>query len=221
MAQLGMLNMAHGAVLTFRRATSCVCKPDHIICLGPCRRWSGAPASGRGRARRSTASPSHIVGDALPLLRSRAFETSVFHRHHSASAPIAQRTSCSKLFGAYPLLQQPLVASDVVGRVPHPRPEHPRLIRLPALFDGAGGSCFSAAAPHRPRRPRHRAGCEAAHGSWACASAHVYALVLAMSGALAAISGIMVSSLTTLSPTMGAESMLSVHASASCRASTA
>jgi len=193
---LGMLNMAHGAVLTFGGYIA-----YYIITTLGLSPLVGAPAAVLVGAALGLA--IYVIA-ALPLLRTRAFETSVFIATIGIGAVL--ENVMLKLFGAYPL-PQPLAASGgiVVGRVHIPAQNILILIVSLALMALVAlllqrtriGRAVRATAQNR----------EAAQ-LMGVRVGHVYALVLAMSGALAAISGIMVSSLTTLSPTMGADPML-------------
>lgn len=193
---LGMLNMAHGAVLTFGGYIA-----YYVVTTMGLSPLIGAPAAVLVGTLLGLA--IYVVA-AKPLLRSRSFETSVFIATIGIGTVL--ENVMLKLFGAYPL-PQPLAAPGgiVIGRVHIPNQNILILVVSLALMALVAlvlkrtriGRAVRATAQNR----------EAAQ-LMGVRVGNVYALVLAMSGALAAVSGIMVSSLTTLSPTMGADPML-------------
>ncbi len=141
---------------------------------------------------------------ALPMLRSGEFETRIFIATIGLGSVL--ENVIQKVFGPQPLPQPLKAPGDVVIGAVHV-PNQNLLILATALLLMvlvAGllqrtriGRAIRATAQNR----------EAAQ-LMGIRVGQVYAIVLALSGALAAISGIMISSLTSLSPTMGAEPML-------------
>lgn len=193
---LGMLNMAHGAILTLG---GYICY--YVIAILGLPLVFGAPVA-------------MIVGGliglavyyvaALPMLRARNFETNVFIA--TIGLGVALENVILKLFGPYPLPQALTVGGGIIiGRV-HVPVQNLLILAVALLLmllvalllkRTRTGRAIRATAQNR----------EAAQ-LMGVRVGRVYAQVLALSGALAAVSGIMVSSIATLSPTMGADPML-------------
>jgi branched-subunit amino acid ABC-type transport system permease component len=193
---LGMLNMAHGAVLAFGGYIA-----YYVVTTLGLSPVLGAPAAILAGALLGLLL---YCAAALPLLRSPSFETAIFIATIGIGSVL--ENVILKLFGAYPL-PQPLVAAGSVrvGRVHVP--VNNLLILAVSLALMVGVALFLARS-RIGRAVRATAQSRDAAQLMGVRVGHVYALVLALSGALAAISGIMISSLTTLSPTMGGDPML-------------
>lgn len=193
---LGMLNMAHGAVLTLGGYTA-----YYVITTLGLPIILGLPAA---MVVGSLLGLAVYYTTALPILRSQNFETNVFIATIGVGAIL--ENVILKLFGPQPLPQPFGIGGGLlIGRVHVP---HQNLLILGiavilmvvvALFlqRTRSGRAIRATAQNR----------EAA-SLMGVRVGRIYALVLALSGVLASISGILVSSLTTLSPTMGADPML-------------
>jgi branched-subunit amino acid ABC-type transport system permease component len=193
---LGMLNMAHGAILTFGGYIAYYI--GTTLGLPPLLGGGAAVAVGAllGLA-------VYIVA-AQPLLRSRSFETSIFIATIGIGTVL--ENVMLKLFGAYPLPQPLAVGGDLeVGGVHIPY-QNILILAVSLLLMAAVALLLKRS--RIGRAVRATAQNREAAQLMGVRVGTVYALVLALSGALAAISGIMVSSLTTLSPTMGADPML-------------
>jgi branched-subunit amino acid ABC-type transport system permease component len=193
---LGMLNMAHGAILTFG-GYACYYA---IAALG-------LPLPlGLPFAMVVGAFIGLVIYHAAvrTMLRSRAFETTIVIA--TVGIGSALENLALKLFGAYPI-PQPLKVegSFAVGGVHIPNQNLTILVVAVILMVAIAlllqrtrtGRAIRATAQNR----------EAAQ-LMGVRVGLVYAQVLALSGALAAVSGIMVSSLATLSPNMGGDPML-------------
>jgi branched-chain amino acid transport system permease protein len=193
---LGMLNMAHGAVLTFGGYIA-----YYVVTTLGLSPLVGAPAAVVVGAALGLAI---YVAAARPLLKFRTFETSIFIATIGIGAVL--ENVMLKLFGAYPL-PQPLVASGgiVVGRVHIP---HQNILILVVSLALMALVAVLLKRTRVGRAVRATAQNREAAQLMGVRVGTVYALVLALSGSLAAVSGIMISSLTTLSPTMGADPML-------------
>ena len=193
---LGMLNMAHGAILTFG-GYACWWA---IAQLGP-PTLLGLPAALLAGAALGLAL---YFGVVAAMLKSRQFETNIIIA--TVGIGIALESVILKLFGAYPAPQPFAVGGGfTLGGVYIPTQN------LLILLTSIGLMVLVALLLERSRTGRAiRATAqnrEAARLMGVRVGA-IYAQVLALSGALAAVGGIMVSSLATLSPTMGGDPML-------------
>ncbi|HXU59844.1 MAG TPA: branched-chain amino acid ABC transporter permease [Verrucomicrobiae bacterium] len=193
---LGMLNMAHGVMLTIGGYASYYA----ITGLG-----LPLPAGLLG-AMLAGALVGLLIYHATvrPILRSAQFETTVIIATVGVGAVL--ENIVLKLFGAYPAPQPLAIGGDfAIGHVFIP---YQNLLILGVslllmllvgllLKRSRAGRAIRATAMNR----------EAAQ-LMGVRVGRVYAQVLMLAGVLAAVSGIMVSSLTTLSPTMGGDPML-------------
>lgn len=193
---LGMLNMAHGAILTF----------GGYACWWAIERLGLPIFLGLPVALVAGALLGLLVyfGLVAGMLRSRGFETNIIIA--TVGLGIALESAILKLFGAYPA-PQPFAVSGgfTLGNVYVPTQN------LLILLASIGLMVMVALLLERTRTGRairataqHR---EAAR-LMGVRVGRIYAQVLALSGSLAAVGGIMVSSLATLSPTMGGDPML-------------
>jgi branched-chain amino acid transport system permease protein len=140
----------------------------------------------------------------LPLLRAENFETNIFIATIGIGAII--ENLMLKSFGPYPI-PQPLGISGqvVIGNVHIPVQNILILVTALILMAAVAfllqktrtGRAIRATSMHR----------EAAQ-LMGVRVGQVYAQVLALSGALAAVSGVMISSIATLTPVMGGDPML-------------
>ncbi|TMJ44140.1 MAG: branched-chain amino acid ABC transporter permease [Alphaproteobacteria bacterium] len=180
---LNMLNMAHGALLTL----------GGYICYATITHLGLHPALALIAAALVCAFAGLIiyVFATLPLLRAENFETNIFIATIGIVAII--ENLMLKSFGPYPI-PQPLGISGqvVIGNVHIPVQNI--LILVTALI-------LMAAVAFLLQKTR-------AGRAIRATSMHRYAQVLALSGALAAVSGVMISSIATLTPVMGGDPML-------------
>lgn len=193
---LGMLNMAHGAVLTF----------GGYMCWWAVNGLGLPPLAGLPVALAAGALLGLMIygGAVWPMLRSRSFETNIIIATFGLG--IALEDLILKRFGAYPM-PQPLAASGgfTIGNVYIP------LQNLTILISSVLLMVVVALLLERTRTGRAiRATAQNREAArlMGVRVGQVYAKVLALSGALAAVGGIMVSSLASLSPTMGGDPML-------------
>lgn len=193
---LGMLNMAHGAILTIG---GYVCY--HVITVFGWW-WPLAPLAAMTVGALVGIGIFHVA--ARPMLRASNFETRIFIATIGLGTVLDN--TVLKVFGPQPL-PQPLQASGavIIGNVHIPYQN--LLILLVALLL-MGIVAWLLQRTRLGRAIRATAQNRAAAQLMGVPVRRVYAQVLALSGALAAVSGIMVSSLATLSPTMGADPML-------------
>lgn len=193
---LNMLNMAHGAILalggyvTYYVATTL-----------------GLPAPFAVVAAMAVCALAGLavyVIAAVPMLRSGEFETRIFIATIGLGAIL--ENVLLKLFGPQ-LLSQPLKApGDIqIGAVHIPN-QNLTILAVALLLMLAVALLLQRTRIGRAIRATAQSR-EAAQ-LMGVRVGQVYALVLALSGALGGISGIMISSLTSLSPTLGAEPML-------------
>ena len=193
---LNMLNMAHGAILTIGGYSAYAISQQ----LG----WR--PEFGFLAALIVGASIGLLifVATAWPLLKSRNFETNVFIATIGVGAVL--ENVVLKLFGPYAKPQPLNIPGGVkLGMVLVPYQNISILVvavvmmTLVALLlqRSRAGRAIRATAQNRDA-----AQLVGVH------VVRVYGQVLALSGALAAVSGVMISSLATLSPTMGGDPML-------------
>ncbi|MBZ9761259.1 branched-chain amino acid ABC transporter permease [Mesorhizobium sp. CA8] len=193
---LNMLNMAHGAILTL----------GGYICYAVIVHAGLNPAL----ALLAAAFVCALVGlliyfsAALPLLRAENFETNIFIATIGIGSVI--ENLMLKGFGPYPIPQPLAVGGQVViGNVHIPLQNVFILGVAIVLMVGvaillqrtSAGRAIRATSMNR----------EAAQ-LMGVRVGRVYAQVLALSGALAAVSGIMISSIATLTPVMGGDPML-------------
>jgi len=193
---LNMLNMAHGAILTLGGYLSYVAiqhlglNPVLALVL------AAAVCAGVGLLI--------YLGAALPLLRAEGFETNIFIATIGIGAIL--ENLMLKGFGPYPIPQPLAIAGHVIiGNVHVP---------LQNLFILAVAVVLMVAVAFVLERTRIGRAIRATSMNREAAQlmgvrvGRVYAQVLAVSGALAAVSGIMISSIATLSPVMGGDPML-------------
>lgn len=193
---LGMLNMAHGAILTFG-GYACYYAVTAMGLPLPL----GLPAAMLAGA---------LIGLVIyhsavrTMLKSRGFETTVIIA--TVGIGSALENLALKLFGAYPI-PQPLAVGGgfVLGGVHIP---NQNLLILVVALVLIVGLAILLSRTRAGRAIRATAQNREAAQLMGVRVGRVYAQVLALSGALAAVSGIMVSSLTTLSPNMGGDPML-------------
>lgn len=192
----GMLNMAHGAILTFGGYAS-----YYVITRLGLPLFMGLPAA-------------IVVGAVLGLaiylslvrgmLSARTFETNIFIATFGVG--LALENLVLVLFGAYPAPQPLMLTGGVsIGNVVVP------VQNIMILGASIVLMCLTGAWLGRSRMGRAiRATAQNRDAAqlMGVEVQTVYAMVLALSGALAGVSGIMVSSLTSLSPTMGGDPML-------------
>ncbi|MDG4892148.1 branched-chain amino acid ABC transporter permease [Mesorhizobium sp. WSM4976] len=193
---LNMLNMAHGAILTL----------GGYICYAAIVHAGLHPTL----ALLAAAFVCALVGlmiyfsAALPLLRAENFETNIFIATIGIGSVI--ENLMLKGFGPYPI-PQPLAVDGqvVIGNVHIPLQNVFILGVAIVLMVGvaillqrtSAGRAIRATSMNR----------EAAQ-LMGVRVGRIYAQVLALSGALAAVSGIMISSIATLTPVMGGDPML-------------
>lgn len=193
---LGMLNMAHGAILTF----------GGYACWWAIQELGLPVILGLPVALVAGALLGLLIyfGLVARMLRSRGFETNIIIA--TVGVGIALESAILKLFGAYPAPQPFAVGGGFnLGKVYVPTQNLLILLSSIVLMVLVAlllertrtGRAIRATAQNR----------EAAR-LMGVRVGRTYAQVLALSGALAAIGGIMVSSLATLSPTMGGDPML-------------
>jgi branched-chain amino acid transport system permease protein len=193
---LNMLNMAHGAILA----------SGGYVTYWALER-AGLPAV---LAVPGAAAAGGLIGLALyvllarPLLPRASFETSVFIATIGVGAVIENLLQAG--FGPQQLPQPLTIAGGVrIGAV---------LVTWQNIAILATALAMMAVVGLFLRRTRTGRAIRATAQNREAAQlmgvniGNVYALVLALSGALAAISGVLLSSLTTLSPTMGGDPML-------------
>lgn len=193
---LNMLNMAHGAVLTL----------GGYVCYAALA-LAGLPALVAFAVAAVVCSAAGLAiyfAAALPLLRSGNFETNIFIATIGIGSVI--ENLMLKAFGPYPI-PQPLAVPGhlIVGGVHVPYQN---------LFILGVALALMAAVALLLQRTRTGRAIRATSMNRDAAQlmgvrvGKVYAQVLALSGALAAVSGIMISSIATLTPVMGGDPML-------------
>jgi branched-chain amino acid transport system permease protein len=193
---LNMLNMAHGALLTLG-GYICYATIAHL----------GFPSA---LALLAAALICGVAGlliylfATLPLLRAENFETNIFIATIGIGAII--ENLMLKIFGPYPI-PQPLAISGqvIIGNVHIPAQNI--LILVTALVLMAAVA-FLLQKTRTGRAIRATSMSREAAQLMGVRVGQVYAQVLALSGALAAISGVMISSIATLTPVMGGDPML-------------
>ncbi|BCH32286.1 branched-chain amino acid ABC transporter permease [Mesorhizobium sp. L-8-10] len=193
---LNMLNMAHGALLTL----------GGYICYAAITHAGFHPAFALIAAALVCALAGLLIylGAALPLLRAENFETNIFIATIGIGAVI--ENLMLKAFGPYPIPQPLAVAGHVVVGNVH--------VPLQNLFILGVALALMAAVAFMLQRTRMGRAIRATSMNRDAAQlmgvrvGRVYAQVLALSGALAAVSGVMISSIATLTPVMGGDPML-------------
>ncbi len=193
---LNMLNMAHGAILTIGGYAAFAVSQQ----LG----WRPELGFLAAIAVGAFVGLVIFVATALPLLKSRNFETNVFIATIGVGAVLENLVL--KLFGPYAKPQPLNVPGGVkVGAVLIPYQNISILLVAIAMM------VIVAYLLQRSRTGRAIRATAQNRDAAQLMGVHVhlvYAQVLALSGALAAVSGVMISSLATLSPTMGGDPML-------------
>ncbi|MGO8916698.1 MAG: branched-chain amino acid ABC transporter permease [Stellaceae bacterium] len=193
---LNMLNMAHGAILTIGGYTAYAVSQQ----MG----WHPALGFMAALVVGAFVGLLIFVATARPLLKSRNFETNIFIATIGVGAVL--ENVVLKLFGPYPK-PQPLNVPGGIGIGAVLIPYQNITILAAALVMMA----IVAVLLQRSRTGRAIRATAQNRDAAQLMGVHtnrVYAQVLALSGALAAVSGIMISSLATLSPTMGGDPML-------------
>jgi branched-chain amino acid transport system permease protein len=193
---LNMLNMAHGALLTL----------GGYICYATITHLGFHPALALIAAALVCAAAGLIiyVFATLPLLRAENFETNIFIATIGIGAII--ENLMLKSFGPYPI-PQPLGISGqvVIGNV-HIPVQNIMILATALILMAAVALLLQKTRTGRAIRATSM-NREAAQ-LMGVRVGQVYAQVLALSGALAAVSGIMISSIATLTPVMGGDPML-------------
>jgi branched-chain amino acid transport system permease protein len=193
---LNMLNMAHGALLTL----------GGYICYATITHLGFPPIIALAAAACVCALAGLLiyVFATLPLLRAENFETNIFIATIGIGAII--ENLMLKAFGPYPI-PQPLGISGqvVIGNVLIPIQNI--LILVTALILMAAVA-FLLQKTRTGRAIRATSMNREAAQLMGVRVGQVYAQVLALSGALAAVSGVMISSIATLTPVMGGDPML-------------
>jgi len=193
---LNMLNMAHGALLTL----------GGYMCYAAITHLGFHPVLGLAAAALvcALAGLAIYVFATLPLLRAENFETNIFIATIGIGAVI--ESLMLKSFGPYPI-PQPLAVSGsvVIGNVHIPLQNI--MILLTALVAMAAVALLLQKT-RAGRAIRATSMSRDAAQLMGVRVGQIYAQVLALSGGLAAISGVMISSIATLTPVMGGDPML-------------
>jgi branched-chain amino acid transport system permease protein len=193
---LNMLNMAHGAILTIGGYAAYAVSQQ----LG----WHPALGFIAAVIVGAVVGLLIFVVTARPLLNSRNFETNVFIATIGVGAVL--ENTVLRLFGPYPKPQPLHVPGGItVGMVLIP---YQNLTILAVALVMMAIVAVLLQRSRTGRAIRATAQNRDAAQLMGVYTNRVYAQVLALSGALAAVSGIMISSLATLSPTMGGDPML-------------
>ena len=193
---LNMLNMAHGAILTL----------GGYICYAAIAHAGLNPAL----ALLAAAFVCALVGlliyfsAALPLLRAENFETNFIIATICIGSVI--ENLMLKGFGPYPIPQPLAVDGQVVIGNVHIPLQNVFILGVAIVLMAAVAILLQRTSTGRAIRATSM-NREAAQ-LMGVRVGRVYAQVLALSGALAAVSGIMISSIATLTPVMGADPML-------------
>ena len=195
---LNMLNMAHGAILTF----------GGYVCYAAMARLELPPPLAFGAAILAAAG---LAGSYLLARHGRfsappIFETNIFIATIGIGAIV--ENAMLKVFGPYPI-PQPLTlpaTSSVVTSTCRIRTDFAILAIALALMASWSRSPLERSRLGRAIRAtaQHRSAAQL----MGVRVGLVYAQVLAISGAIAAVSGVLVSSIATLTPVMGADPML-------------
>jgi branched-subunit amino acid ABC-type transport system permease component len=193
---LNMLNMSHGAILTL----------GGYICYAGITHLGLHPVLALPVAAAFCAGVGLLIyfGAALPLLRAGNFETNIFIATIGIGSVI--ENLMLKSFGPYPV-PQPLAVSGhfLVGNVHIP---YQNLFILSVALVMTGAVALLLQGTRTGRAIRATSISRDAAQLMGVRVGGVYATVLALSGALAAVSGIMISSIATLTPVMGGDPML-------------
>ena len=193
---LNMLNMSHGAILTIGGYSAYAASQQ----LG----WYPVFGFITALAAGSLVGLLIFVTIARPLLKSRNFETNVFIATIGIGAVL--ENVVLKLFGPYPKPQPLSVPGGIrIGSVLIPF-QNITILAVALIM-----MVIVAVLLQRSRVGRAIRATAQNRDAAQLMGVHingVYAQVLALSGALAAVSGIMISSLAALSPTMGGDPML-------------
>jgi branched-chain amino acid transport system permease protein len=193
---LGMLNMAHGAMLTIGGYVS-----FHVIAGLGFPLFFGLPAA---MVAGGLVGLALYYGAVRMMIHQESFETNIIIA--TVGIGLALENVVLKLFGAYPVAQPLAVTGGFTLGGVH-IPNQNLLILAIALVLMLATALLLG----RTRMGRAIRATAQNHDAAQLMGVHVglvYAQVLALSGALAAVSGVMVSSIVTLSPTMGADPML-------------
>jgi branched-chain amino acid transport system permease protein len=193
---LNMLNMAHGAILAL----------GGYVCYAAMAGLGLPPVLGLAASVAIGGTFGVLVYflAALPLQRTANFETNIFIATIGIGAVL--QNALLKLFGPYPIPQPLTLAGEmVIGRVHVPNQNALILVSALVLMALVAlalertriGRAIRATAQHR-----------SAAQLMGIRVGIVYALVLGVSGALAAVSGVMISSIATLTPVIGVDPML-------------
>jgi len=193
---MNMLNMAHGGILVIGGYTAFAAS-----------QWLGAPAIvsiALAMAVGGLVGLLIFIVTAAPLLESKNFETNIFIATIGVGAVL--ENSVLKVFGPY-VKPQPVALPGVLmlSGVAVPYQNVAILVVAMAMMAGVAAllqGTRTGRAIRATSQNRDAAQLMGVHVQ------KVYAQVLTLSGALAAISGVMISSLTSLSPTMGGDPML-------------
>lgn len=193
---LNMLNMAHGAILTL----------GGYICYAAIVNAGLHPALALLAAALVCALVGLLIyfSAALPLLRAENFETNIFIATIGIGSVI--ENLMLKGFGPYPIPQPLAVDGQVVIGNVHIPLQNVFILCVAIVLMVAVAILLQRTSTGRAIRATSM-NREAAQ-LMGVRVGRVYAQVLALSGALAAVSGIMISSIATLTPVMGADPML-------------
>jgi branched-subunit amino acid ABC-type transport system permease component len=191
-----MLNMAHGAILTL----------GGYVCYAAMARLGLHPALALAAAAALCAGVGLLIyfAAALPLLRAGNFETNIFIATIGIGAVV--ENLMLKVFGPYPIPQPFAVSGHVVlGNVHVPLQN---LLILGVAIVLMAGVALLLQRTRTGRAIRATSMNREAAQLMGVRVGQIYALVLALSGALAAVSGVLISSIATLTPVMGGDPML-------------
>jgi branched-subunit amino acid ABC-type transport system permease component len=193
---LNMLNMAHGAILTI----------GGYAAYGAIQQLGAPPLVAFLAAIAVGGAVGLLIflSAALPLLNGKNFETNIFIATIGIGA--ALENVVLKLYGPY-AKPQPLSVTGVVriGAVVLP---YQNILILTVAVVMMAAIAFLLQGTRTGRAIRATAQNRDAALLMGVSVRRVYAQVLALSGALAAASGVMISSLANLSPTMGGDPMM-------------
>ena len=193
---LNMLNMAHGAILTL----------GGYICYAAIVHAGLHPAFALVAAAFVCALVGLLIyfGAALPLLRAENFETNIFIATIGIGSVI--ENLMLKGFGPYPIPQPLAVDGQVIIGNVHIPLQNVFILGVAMVLMVAVAILLQRTSVGRAIRATSM-NREAAQ-LMGVRVGRVYAQVLALSGALAAVSGVMISSIATLTPVMGGDPML-------------
>jgi branched-subunit amino acid ABC-type transport system permease component len=193
---LNMLNMAHGAILTL----------GGYICYAAIVHAGLHPVLALLAAALVCALVGLLIyfSAALPLLRAENFETNIFIATIGIGSVI--ENLMLKGFGPYPIPQPLAVDGQVVIGNVHIPLQNVFILGVAIVLMAAVAILLQRTSTGRAIRATSM-NREAAQ-LMGVRVGRVYAQVLALSGALAAVSGIMISSIATLTPVMGGDPML-------------